>query len=177
MRIAFARQHRGDRAAAHDGDAVAHAEDFRQVARNHQHGQTFLREAADDFVDFALRADVHALRRLVEDEQLRLRREPAGEGDFLLVAAAERLPPGASGPGGLASSRSRMKSSAQRALRAEAQPRCREKSGGESPSSCCARSAFRESRRGGGDLPARRRCRARSASCGERDVDALAVQA
>jgi len=53
------------------------------------HGEALLREAADDLVDLALGADVDALRRFVEDEQLGLGREPAGEGDFLLVAAGK----------------------------------------------------------------------------------------
>ena len=46
------------------GDAVAHAEHFREVAGDQQHGETFLCEAANDLVNFALRADLHALRRL-----------------------------------------------------------------------------------------------------------------
>ena len=41
-------------------------------------------------MDFTFRAHVHALRGFVEDEQLRLRREPAGEGNFLLIAATQR---------------------------------------------------------------------------------------
>src|SRR6266487_3858115 len=41
---ALARQHCNERAAPHDSDAVAHAENFGQVAGDHQHRQTSLRE-------------------------------------------------------------------------------------------------------------------------------------
>ena len=40
-------------------------------------------------VDLGLGADVDALRRLVEDQHARLRRQPAGQRDLLLVAAGE----------------------------------------------------------------------------------------
>ena len=120
------------RAAAHHGDAVAHAERLRQVAGDHQHGETLLREPADDLVNLGLRADIHALRRLVEDEQLRLRREPAGERDFLLIAAAQATPPGASGPEALIAE---IADEIARAapLRAEAQPARRERAADGSP--------------------------------------------
>ena len=41
-------------------------------------------------VDFRLGADVDAARRLVDDQHLRREREPLGEHDLLLVAAAQR---------------------------------------------------------------------------------------
>src|SRR5581483_7113413 len=89
VRLTLARQRRDHRAAAHHADAIAHADDFGQVARDQQHGEAVLREAADDLVDLALRADVDALRRLVEDQQPRPGREPPREGNLLLVAARE----------------------------------------------------------------------------------------
>jgi len=46
-------------------------------------------ECAHQLVDFALGADVDALRRLVENQHLRLRRQPAGHRDFLLVASGQ----------------------------------------------------------------------------------------
>ena len=48
-----------------------------------------LRELADQVVDAGLGADVDAARRLVEDQDLRLRLQPLGEHDLLLVAARE----------------------------------------------------------------------------------------
>ena len=47
-------------------------------------------EPADQPVDLGLGADVDALRRLVEDDDARLERQPFAEHDLLLVAAAER---------------------------------------------------------------------------------------
>ena len=59
----------GELALVHDQDAVAHAEDFFQVAGDHQDGDALLGELVHEGVDFALGADVDAARRLVEDEQ------------------------------------------------------------------------------------------------------------
>ena len=47
-------------------------------------------EAGDDAVDLRLRADVDAVRRLVEDQHARPRRQPPGEGHLLPVAAGEQ---------------------------------------------------------------------------------------
>src|SRR5205085_12085308 len=44
-------------------------------------------ELVDERLGFAVRADVYAARRLVEDEELRVLAEPAGEENLLLVAA------------------------------------------------------------------------------------------
>ena len=48
-----------------------------------------LRELVDQAVDLGLRADVDPARRLVEDEDLRSGRQPAGQHDLLLVAARQ----------------------------------------------------------------------------------------
>ena len=40
-------------------------------------------------MDFRLRADIDAARWLVHDEDVALAREPFGQRDFLLVAAAQ----------------------------------------------------------------------------------------
>ena len=48
-------------------------------------------EPVDDRVDLVLGADVDAARRLVEDEDRRLRHQPLGEHDLLLVAARQAL--------------------------------------------------------------------------------------
>ena len=48
----------------------------------------------DDLDDLGVRAHVDAARRLVEDQEFRLRRQPARQNDLLLVAAgklADRL--------------------------------------------------------------------------------------
>src|SRR2546423_1195701 len=54
-------------------------------------GGAWTGEPVDDRVDLSLRADVHALRRLVEDQDRRLDREPPRERDLLLIAAAQRF--------------------------------------------------------------------------------------
>ena len=87
MRIGFAGQSRGDCATAHDGDAVAHAEDFGEVGGNHQHCHALSGETANEFVDFGFCADVHTLSRLVQYENFGVGCEPARESDFLLIAA------------------------------------------------------------------------------------------
>ena len=47
------------------------------------------RELVDERLDLALRADVDAARGLVDDEELGLRAQPAGEQHLLLVAARQ----------------------------------------------------------------------------------------
>ena len=80
----------GDEAAAvHDEDAVAHAEDLRQLAGDHQDRHALLGEAAHQRVDLGLGADVDAAGRLVHDQDARRGLEPLAEHDLLLVAAGE----------------------------------------------------------------------------------------
>ena len=74
-------------ALAHDDNAVGHAENLRQLGRNHQDAHAAAREPIDQIVDLALRADVDAARRLVEDEQPRRLQHRPGHEDLLLVAA------------------------------------------------------------------------------------------
>ena len=76
---------------AHDQDAIGQREHFRQIARRHQAAGAARRFATDDFVDLELRPDVHPFGRLVEEQHLRLGRQPLGDNDLLLVAAAERV--------------------------------------------------------------------------------------
>ena len=47
-------------------------------------------EPLDQAVDFGLRADVDAARRLVEQQDLAIRRDPAADDRLLLVAAARK---------------------------------------------------------------------------------------
>jgi hypothetical protein len=44
-------------------------------------------ELVDEFVDGNLRADIDALGRLVEDQDIRIRKQPARDDDLLLIAA------------------------------------------------------------------------------------------
>ena len=76
-------------AFVHNDDAVGKAGEFGQFGGDEQNGGAFGSELADDAVDFVFRADVHAARRFVEDEDVRIGAEPFSEDDFLLVAAGE----------------------------------------------------------------------------------------
>ena len=85
-----ARIHFRDKLAFSDNeDAVRNAKHFRQVGRDDQNGQSLVGELSDDAVNLRLRADVHAVRRLIEDENLWPRGEPAGESHLLPVAAGQ----------------------------------------------------------------------------------------
>src|SRR4051794_10073765 len=76
-------------ALVHDEHAIGHPEDLGQLARDHQHRDPAPGELGEQPVDLGLRADVDAARRLVDDEDLRLGREPLRQHDLLLVAARE----------------------------------------------------------------------------------------
>src|SRR5919201_2911775 len=75
---------------AHDDNAIRHAEDFGQLGRDHHDPHALVGEAIHHVVDLALRADVDAARRLVEDEELRRRNQMARDEQLLLVAAGKR---------------------------------------------------------------------------------------
>ncbi|KGW79281.1 ABC-type sugar transport system, ATPase component domain protein [Burkholderia pseudomallei MSHR2990] len=88
-RLAF--EHRLDTALPEHRDAIAQADDLRQLARD-QHDRIAARaQLAHQLIDFRLRADVDAARRLVEDQDPRVMVEPARDHDLLLIAARERV--------------------------------------------------------------------------------------
>ena len=74
----------------HDDDAIAHAEQFFHVARDHPDRHAAGGKFVDQRVDFRLGSDVHAARGLVENQHLRPAREPFAENDLLLIAAREQ---------------------------------------------------------------------------------------
>src|SRR5215831_20556936 len=73
----------------HHGDAVADTENLFQVAADDDHRRAVGGQLIDQFVNLALRADVDAARRLVEDDHLQFPQQPLRQYDLLLVAAAE----------------------------------------------------------------------------------------
>ncbi len=79
----------GQPATMHHQHAVAHAEDFGQLARDHQDGHAFAGEPGHQCVDLGLGANIDAARRLVHDEDARRGFEPLTQHDLLLVAAGE----------------------------------------------------------------------------------------
>ena len=82
---------------AHDDHAVGQAEQLRHVGGDHDDGLSFLRKLRHELVNFALRADINAARRLVEDQHVAVAQEPFGNDDLLLVAAGEAADAGADG--------------------------------------------------------------------------------
>ena len=77
-------------AVAHDDDAVADVDQFLGVGRGEQDGLPAGREVGPDALDLAPRADIDAARRVDQDEDAGVGREPAGDLDLLLVAAGQR---------------------------------------------------------------------------------------
>ena len=123
------------------------------------------RELVDERVDLRLRADVHAARRLVEDQDAALRREPFRQHDLLLVAARQRRRPARRAPAraraGARSTADAAPRSARAVMNAERASRAQNRQ---------RRVVERAHRRAPGpaacDPRARGRCRARIASAG-----------
>src|ERR1700733_7818783 len=59
------------------------------LGRYDEHRLAFFGERENETVDLALRANVDAARRLVEDDDIAASEEPFGQHDLLLVAARE----------------------------------------------------------------------------------------
>ena len=74
----------------HHRDSVAHAENLRQLRRDHDNRHLLLRQFHHDLVDLRFRADVHSLGGLVQDQHLGSDGQPAGHRHLLLIAAGER---------------------------------------------------------------------------------------
>ena len=87
-----ARQHRRHAALVKHDDPVAQRSQLVDVGRADQHRRARLGRRADQRVHLGLGADVHAARRIVEQDDRRRRVQPLGEHDLLLVAAGERVP-------------------------------------------------------------------------------------
>ena len=80
-------EHRGDLAVVHDRDPVADELQLLQFGGGDEHRHTAGGGSFDQLVDLGFRADVDAAGGLVEQQQLRSRREGAAEDRPLLVAA------------------------------------------------------------------------------------------
>ncbi|MCY1174516.1 hypothetical protein D9M73_147220 [compost metagenome] len=80
---------RGDGAAVHDMNAVAEADQLRQVGREDQHPGALLHQFTDQPIDLHLGANIDANAGLVQQVQAGTPREPLGQRHLLLIAAAE----------------------------------------------------------------------------------------
>ena len=78
-----------DAAAGEDQHAIAEAFELDAVGGGDQHRHALIGKRAQALVDFAARADVDALGRLVDQEHRRLRRDLASEQRLLLIAAGQ----------------------------------------------------------------------------------------
>ena len=68
----------GDPALPHDEDAIGKSDDLRQLGRDDDDRFALRREAFDQAVDFRLRSDIDAARRLVEQKDLAFRPRSSG---------------------------------------------------------------------------------------------------
>jgi hypothetical protein len=78
-----------DAAAGKDQHPVADAFELDAVRGRNQHRQALIGDSAQPLVDFAARADIDALGRLVHQQHRRLRRDFAAEQRLLLIAAGQ----------------------------------------------------------------------------------------
>ncbi len=74
-----------------DDDAIAHPHDFRKLGGNQDDRHALHGRLGNQGVNLRLGADIHAARRLVEDQDLGVEEHPFGKHDLLLIAAAERI--------------------------------------------------------------------------------------
>ena len=74
-----------------DDDPLAEPDDLLELGGDEDDGHPAFGELGDGLLDLGLGADVDAAGRLVEDEQVGVRGEPAAEQHLLLVAAGEVL--------------------------------------------------------------------------------------
>src|SRR5262249_19598404 len=78
-----------DLALPEDEDPVHQPQEHVDLGRQHHDRDTGAGGLEQHLVDVALRAEVDAARRVVEEQDRRLRRQPPGRHDLLLVTAAE----------------------------------------------------------------------------------------
>ena len=78
-----------DPALAHHEDPVAHPQDLGQLRRDHHDRLALGGQIVEQSVDLGLRPDIDAARRLVEDQDVGVAREPLRDDDLLLVAARQ----------------------------------------------------------------------------------------
>jgi hypothetical protein len=70
-------------------DPVCGAKKFGVVVGDQHDRMPAVREVRDQAVDFRLRPDIDALRRIIEDKAWAIMQEPAAQNDFLLIAAGQ----------------------------------------------------------------------------------------
>src|SRR5450756_833925 len=79
----------GQLTTTHDGNVIAHTDDFGKLRGNDNAGLALPGEVIDESVDHLLRVDVDTTCRFVEDHDLGLNLHGFGQRDLLLVAARQ----------------------------------------------------------------------------------------
>ena len=79
----------GDPTLRHDDDAVRSGKDGFRLRRQEEDRYSLGRKHLDQIEHFSLSPDVHAPRRLVQDQQLWRTREPLRKNDLLLIPPAQ----------------------------------------------------------------------------------------
>jgi len=74
---------------AHDQDARGEIQQFGKLGGDEHDGDALAGEVVDESVDRGLGADVDAASRFIDDQELGVSAEPFGQGDLLLITAAE----------------------------------------------------------------------------------------
>ena len=90
VRVGHDQQRVGQPAVGHDVDEVGRLEDLGDLGAVDDHRVAAAGVLAHEPVDLALRADVDAAGRLLEDEHARALHDRRRDGDLLLVAARQR---------------------------------------------------------------------------------------
>ena len=80
---------RHDLAAAHNDNAVTHAEDLRHFRGDHDNAFALLYQIVHDVVNLDLCANVDAAGRFVKDEDVGVRVDSLADNDLLLVTAGQ----------------------------------------------------------------------------------------
>ena len=89
LRHRFSAHFANDSTVIHHQCAVADADNFLRFGGKHDYRDSLLRQLENDVVDFFLCAYVNALRRVIQNEYLRLTAQPLCQHDLLLVAAGQ----------------------------------------------------------------------------------------
>ena len=76
-------------AFAEDDDAAGEIHEFGKFGGDQENGGARAGELIEQVMDFAFGADVNAAGGFIDDQDFALPGEPFGEGDFLLVTAAQ----------------------------------------------------------------------------------------
>ncbi len=79
----------GDLPFGQDKNAVGDGEHLRKLRRNKEHSETLLGQPIHDLKNLSLRTHIDTTCRLIQKQDLRLRKQALGKNHFLLIAATQ----------------------------------------------------------------------------------------